>query len=93
MDGQVAAFYLVYSEQEYKGEHHLYIRGLFLRYDKAFDAAVRLTKREPFEESEQPDYEIIHEKRDEIRLRNNRYYVEGEYDDYEEIVVAKLHVQ
>jgi len=91
MDGQVAAFYLVYAEQEYKGEYHLYIRGLFLRYDRAFDAAIRLTKHEPYEESEQPDYEIIHEKKDEVRLLNALY--RDEDNTHEEIVIARLPVQ
>ena len=88
MNREVAGFFLVYSEQEHKGEYHLYIRGLFLRYDKAFDAAIRLTT---YEESEQPDYEIIHEKKDEVRLLNALY--RDEDNTHEEIVIAKLHVQ
>lgn len=91
MNKEVAGFFLVYSEQEYKGEYHLYIRGLFLRYDHAFDAAIRLTKEEPYEQAEQPDYEIIHEKKDEVRLLNNRY--RDEDNTHEEIVIARLHVQ
>ena len=91
MNKEVAGFFLVYSEQEHKGEYHLYIRGLFLRYDHAFDAAIRLAKYQPYKKSEQPDYELIHEKEDEVRLLNNLY--RDEDDTHEEIVIARLHVQ
>jgi len=90
MNKEVAGFFLVYSEQEHKGEYHLYIRGLFLRYDKAFDAAIRLTKWDPYDDSE-PNYRIIHEKKDEVRLLNTTY--EDDDSTHEEIVISRQHVQ
>jgi hypothetical protein len=91
MDKTRPAFFLVYSEMEHKGEYHLYIRGLFSCYAKAFTEAIRLTKREPYEGSEQPDYTILHEKEDEVRLINNNY--EDDDSTHEEIVIGRQYVQ
>jgi len=76
---------------EYKGEYQLYIRGLFSCYAKAFTEAIRLTKREPYENSEQPNYEILHEKEDEVRLINKQY--EDDDNTHEKIVISRQYVQ
>lgn len=90
MNKSKPAFFLVYSEMEHKGEYHLYIRGLFSCYEKALKEAIRLTKREPYENSEQPDYEILHEKEDEVRLINNHY--QDDDNTHEEIVIGRQYV-
>jgi len=91
MDKTKPAFFLVYSEMEHKGEYHLYIRGLFSCYAKAFTEAIRLTKREPYENSEQPNYEILHEKEDEVQLINKQY--EDDDNTHEKIVISRQSVQ